>query len=31
MADDDALEVATQRAAVIRSVVGSIGALVTGR
>ena len=31
MADDDALEVAARRAAVIRSVIGSIGALVTGR
>ena len=31
MADDDALEAAAQRAAVIRSVIGSIGALVTGR
>jgi len=31
MADDDALEVAAQRAAVIRSVIGNLGALVTGR
>jgi hypothetical protein len=31
MADDDALEVAAQRAAVIRSVVRNLGALVTGR
>ena len=31
MADDDALEVAAQRAAAIRSVIGTIGALVTGR
>jgi hypothetical protein len=31
MADDDALEVAAQRAAAIRSVIGTLGALVTGR
>ena len=31
MADDDALEAAAQRAAVIRSVIGNFGALVTGR
>lgn len=31
MADDDALEVAAQRAAVIRSVIGNLGALVAGR
>jgi len=31
MADDDALEAAAQRAAVIRSIIGNFGALVTGR
>ena len=31
MADDDALEFAAQRAAAIRSVIGTLGALVTGR